>query len=312
MESKSVIKKISSEDLDKKLISDTDFTLIDTLTNDHFNRVHIVKSKNACVFEVTFPDQVNNLIPEKNKTIILYGFSEKTMDAVTAAEKLLRAGYQDIYVLDGGLTQWQKNGYALEGDDPGIISRYESPWILDDCNYIVDVKESVIEWTGRNPNKKHHGTIGLTSGEISVKKGRVSGKFEIDIKSIRNIDLEGDPLQQVLIGHLQSDDFFFVKMFPKAMLMINSAEPIKDATQSEPNFEVSGDLKLRGVQNNINFPANVSSEQRGTLKIESHFDIDRTRWGAIYGSARFFEKLGMHLVFDFISIQLRILAKAKN
>ena len=87
MESKSVIKKISSEDLDKKLISDTDFTLIDTLTNDHFNRVHIVKSKNACVFEVTFPDQVNNLIPEKNKTIILYGFSEKTLDAVTAAEK---------------------------------------------------------------------------------------------------------------------------------------------------------------------------------------------------------------------------------
>ena len=101
-------------------------------------------------------------------------------------------------------------------------------------------------------------------------------------------------------------------MFSQAILTIDSAEPIKDATQSEPNFKVSGDLKLRGMQNNISFPANVSGVQRGTLNIESHFDFDRTRWGVLYGSARFFERLGMHLVFDFISIQLRILARAVN
>ena len=43
--------------------------------------------------------------------------------------------------------------------------------------------------------------------------------------------------------------------------------------------------------------------------MESHFDIDRTRWGITYGSPRFFERLGMHLVFDLISIQLRIVAR---
>ena len=57
------------------------------------------------------------------------------------------------------------------------------------------------------------------------------------------------------------------------------------------------------------FSANTSGEQCGEVIIESHFDIDRTRWGITYGSARFFERLGMHLVFDLISIQLRIVAR---
>jgi len=39
------------------------------------------------------------------------------------------------------------------------------------------------------------------------------------------------------------------------------------------------------------------------------FDIDRTRWNVIYGSSRFFEHLGMHLMFDPISIQIRIVAR---
>lgn len=39
-----------------------------------------------------------------------------------------------------------------------------------------------------------------------------------------------------------------------------------------------------------------------------HFDIDRTRWGVICGSSRFFKHLGMHLVYDPISIQVRIFA----
>jgi hypothetical protein len=39
---------------------------------------------------------------------------------------------------------------------------------------------------------------------------------------------------------------------------------------------------------------------------EAHFDINRTKWNIIFGLTRFFEHLGMHLVFDLISIQVRI------
>lgn len=42
--------------------------------------------------------------------------------------------------------------------------------------------------------------------------------------------------------------------------------------------------------------------------IIGNFDIDRTKWNIVYGSTRFFEHLGKHLVFDLIGIQVRIIA----
>ena len=54
--------------------------------------------------------------------------------------------------------------------------------------------------------------------------------------------------------------------------------------------------------------ATITKTPENGLAAEAHFDIDRTRWGVIYGSARFFEYLGMHLVFDLISFQVRIIA----
>jgi len=67
-------------------------------------------------------------------------------------------------------------------------------------------------------------------------------------------------------------------------------------------------LELRGVKAQQHFAATVSKTPENGLIAEAHFDIDRTRWGIIYGSARFFEYLGMHLVFDLISVQVRIVA----
>jgi len=45
------------------------------------------------------------------------------------------------------------------------------------------------------------------------------------------------------------------------------------------------------------------------LVAEAHFDIDRTRWDIIYGSNRFFSHLGMHLVYDLISLQMKIITQ---
>jgi rhodanese-related sulfurtransferase/polyisoprenoid-binding protein YceI len=309
MEKSTVFRKILPEKVHEKLTNAEELVLIDTLTEDHFNKVHIAGAVNACVFEVLFIENVKKILSDKNKEIIVYGSSNKSMDAMTAAEKLTREGYRNVSTMEGGLKQWVAMGLELAGEDPTLSESTKQPpkWI--DYDYAVDVDKSIIEWIGRNPNTRHYGTIGLSKGEITVRNSQIGGSFEIDMKSIKNINLESDPLQPLLINHLMSDDFFFVKMFPVATFTITSAKPIKDATSSEPNFEVQGLLELRGMKKDIHFLANASGEQCGEVKIEAHFDLDRTRWGVIYGSTRFFEHLGMHLVFDSISIQIRLITK---
>ena len=306
---KNSIIRITPQALHEKMNKTDDFILIDVLPNDHFNKRHLPGAKNACVFEVVFKDNVTKMVTEKDQEIVVYGSSSKSMDALTAAEKLTREGYQNVHVLEGGIAEWKALEFGFEGEEPDLIPEAEAPYSLEDKTHIVDIEQSVIEWTGRNPNTRHHGTVQLSKGEIVVHDGQIGGNIEIDMKSIKNINLEDDPLQPVLVSHLMSDDFFFVDIFPKASFTITSAKQIKDATPSEPKFEVQGLFEMRGVKKEIAFLATANPSQEGEVKIEAHFDIDRTGWNVIYGSTRFFEHLGMHLVYDLISIQLYIVAR---
>jgi len=300
--------EITTSQLQQRISENRNQILIDTLPGDRFEKRHLPGAVNASVFEVTFPQKIETLAPDKDGEIVLYGSSNKSMDAVTAAEKLERLGYRNVYTLSGGLAAWQESGYPLEGEDTETPVASEAVLSLADRTYNVDTGKSIIEWAGRNPNVKHHGTLRLSKGEIKVSKGVIGGTFEVDLESIENINLAGDELQPVLIDHLKSDDFFFVKMFPKAVFTIQTARSVKEPTLSIPNYEIEGTLKLRGVGAEIAFPATVSNLPDGGITAEAHFDIDRTRWNIIYGSSRFFEHLGMHLVFDPISIQVRIIA----
>jgi polyisoprenoid-binding protein YceI/rhodanese-related sulfurtransferase len=305
-------KRISPHALRQEMEKGKDLIVIDTLTKDHYTKVHLPNARNACVFEVTFLDQIAALIPEKDDVIVVYGSSEKSLDGVTAAEKLIRAGYSNVLALDGGLILWREAGYPLEGEQIRILEAPEMEPRIEDGTYKVNTDESVLEWTGRNPNTKHYGTIQLSGGEITIKNRGISGSFEIDMTSIKNINLKGNDLQPVLISHLKSDDFFFVKMFPRALFSLKTVSLVEKANLSSPNFRVKGTLKLRGIKKEITFPATVNPVPEGGAIVEAHFDINRTRWGVIYGSSRFFEHLGMHLVFDLISFQLRLVVEGKG
>ena len=136
----------------------------------------------------------------------------------------------------------------------------------------------------------------------------ITGAFEIDMNSITNINLEGDESQPVLIAHLKSDDFFLSTLFPKATFKILNAKPVMEPYLSAPNYVINGVLEMRGIHAEQDFMATITKTAEDGLAAEAHFDIDRTRWDIIYGSTRFFEHLGMHLVFDLISIEVRILA----
>ena len=307
MAEEKIFKSIEVEELMERINNKDSFILIDTLTGIHFEKVHLPGARSACVFEVSFFEQVQAIANDKTSEIVLYGSSGRSMDALSAAVKLQREGYENINILKGGLEAWRLQGFELHGEEPRMADP-ETVLRLVDGIYRVDAGQSLIEWFGRNPNTKHFGTVKLKRGQVEIRNSKLTGEFEIDMDSIDNINLKGDELHPVLVSHLKSDDFFFVKMFPTAVLTIIEGRVVETPYLSSPNYDCRSMLTLRGTKADLAFQTTVNKTADGGLSAEAHFDIDRTHWEVIYGSTRFFENIGMHLVFDLISFQVKIIA----
>ena len=299
---------VTADDLKVLLTKKPETVLIDLLSPEHFVGRHIPGAQNACVFQVSFLDDLAIAAPDKQMPIVVYGASTRCRDAEMALEKLDRAGYENVSFLEGGLEAWRGAGYDLEGEAPDQQDDPQTTVTLPDGQYTVDPAASQVEWAGRNPNTRHIGTVDIARGVIDIKDGTITGTVEIDMTTIHNINLEGDESHPVLEAHLQSDDFFFTKMFPKAVFTVKETKRIEPGWVTAPNYHVSGELTLRGVSADLEFDATAASIEDGSFAMETHFDIDRTRWKVIYGSTRFFEHLGMHKVFDLLSFQIRVIA----
>lgn len=303
---------ITARGLKTLLDEKPDTILIDLLPPVHFASRHIPGARNACVFQISFLDDLAPATPDKQVPLIVYGASPRSQDAATALEKLDRAGYAKVSLLAGGLEAWCEAGYDLEGEETDRKEDPQTTLRLPDGPYTVDAGASRMEWAGRNANSRHTGTVNIAKGGIDITDRTITGAVDIDMNTIHNINLEGDELQPVLEAHLRSDDFFFTKLFPKAVFTIKEAKSMEPAWLTALNYHVHGELNLRGVSAELEFDATVAPLENGAFVLEAHFDIDRTRWNVIYGSARFFEHLGMHKVFDLISFQICVVIAREN
>jgi polyisoprenoid-binding protein YceI len=308
MQSKFGQNYVTVNDLNVFLTANSGAVLIDLLPQEHFTNRHIPGAKNACVFQVSFLEDLTELVANKDASIVIYGAGSKSQDTAMALEKLDRAGFMNVSFLEGGLDAWSKAGYNLDGEATEQQDDPQTKVTLPDGQYTIDSINSLVEWAGRNPGTRHSGTVDIAKGTIDIKDGKITGTIEIDMSTIHNTNLEGDELQPVLEAHLQSDDFFFTKMFPKAVFAFKDAKRIEPGWLTAPNYHIDGELNLRGVTAGLEYDATVTLIQEDSFTLEAHFDMDRTRWGVIYGSTRFFEHLGMHNVFDLLSFQLRIVA----
>ena len=151
--------------------------------------------------------------------------------------------------------------------------------------YTVNIDESVINWEGYKPGKNaHQGTIKLRNGQFNINNGTPeSGSFVIDVTSLENVDMAGEPDKKAkLEGHLKSGDFFEVEKFPTgkfAMTSITRLEGNPDA-----NYTVTGNLILKDITKSIEIPAKVTVAD-GTATITTpEFTINRTDWGVNFGS----------------------------
>lgn len=274
--------------------------IIDILSAESYASEHLPGAINLCVYETAFLEKVRAAFPDVATKLTVCGWDDSTREAHLAAEKLAAAGYRRVEVLPGGLAGWKARGGALERSEiqaeKARAGRYE-----------INVTASFVRWMGRNLFNYHTGTLALGSGYIVTEGGCLSGgKFTIDMTSLCCTDITDPALNALLVAHLRSSDFFAVDEFPTAEFVISSANLLSDATAGVPNFRVRGDLTLRGVTRSIEFPAVVAEQNEGGLTAQALLDIDRTEWGAIYGSGKFYARLGQHVVNDHIHLHLKV------
>lgn len=295
---------ISCKDLKERMAAGA--IVIDVMTPEDYAACHLAGAINACIYEVVFLERVAAGVLNRTAELVVYDATGSKNAALLARERLLRAGYGNVAVLEGGLSAWRSAGLPVETGVQGAVIESKSP----DGTYRVDAEKSTLEWIGRNLNNRHHGRISIQSGEIVIQGGIPSGgKIVLNMKTVSNLDLQDPAWHDMLLNHLKSEDFFAVERFPTASFRLTGWKKGEGESPEAPKGIATGDLTIRDVTRPVSVPAIVAPQTDGSIKAHAIFDLDRTLWDASYGSVKLYERLGMHLVHDLVSLELFLLAQ---
>ncbi len=176
--------------------------------------------------------------------------------------------------------------------------------------YTLVKDESKINWRGTKPTGEHHGYIDVNDGTLIFDKNKITGgRFVIDMNSIVDEDLEDESMNARLTGHLKSEDFFYVDEYPEAVFELTSVKKsslnTSDSVETNMDYELTGNLTLRGVTKSITFPANIEIGDDFIIADSDEFSLDRTFWNVNFQSNKVFAGLkdkfihdDMHIKFD--------------
>ena len=160
----------------------------------------------------------------------------------------------------------------------------------------AEVAESEFKWTGKKVTGQHYGKIPLKSSKLKEKDGKISGgEFVLDLNQMTVEDLTGK-YRDKFLGHMKSPDFFEVKTWPTAKLVISELR----------GAEAKGLLTIKGKTNpvKINF-----KEDQGVYSGVLNFD--RTKFDMIYGSGSFFKNLGDKMIYNEVTVEFKVKIKSR-
>lgn len=182
-----------------------------------------------------------------------------------------------------------------------MVLAFVSLTLSAQTKHAVNTSKSNLEWVGKKVTGQHNGDVKLKNGSLTTNGDKITaGEFTIDMTTLQVLDLKGD-MNGKLLGHLQSDDFFSVEKHNTATFVLKSATAKKG--ENGANYEITGDLTIKGITNSITFPAKIVLSKAGFVA-NADFTIDRTKWDVKYGSGSFFDGLGDKTIYDDIEFSL--------
>jgi len=179
----------------------------------------------------------------------------------------------------------------------------ESQMSSEAVQYNVDVANSTLAWKGFKPTGTHNGTIQISEGTLAVQDDKLTaGNFIIDMNTIKNLDLEKENSNAKLVAHLKSGDFFDVENHAFSAFTITGVE------EKDGKTMVKGNLTVKDIKKNIEFPATVTTSGNEVTLQSEVFTIDRTEWDIKFKSGKFFEDLKDNFINDEIEFQVTVKA----
>ena len=185
-----------------------------------------------------------------------------------------------------------------------LLLLFSSPFVFSQTQKIdVDLNKSSVEWTGKKLTGEHYGNVSLSKGELILKdKELAGGSFEINMNSITCTDISDEKSNKRLVDHLKSEDFYSVTKFPFGKFVITKVEKT-----SGENYNITGDLTIKGITNSIKFPATLTSAA-GETTASASIVFDRSKYDVKFGSQSFFENLGDKLVYDEVEMKVTLVS----
>ena len=159
----------------------------------------------------------------------------------------------------------------------------------------VDLKKSVVKWTGSKVTGSFHtGQVFPTTIDVVAPNGIIeSAKIVMDLATFTVTDLKGK-IAQKFLNHMKSDDFFNVEKFPTATLVVST---IKEGT-------AFGKLTIKDKTFPVDFKV-----RRNDKTYTGQLKFDRTKFGMIYGSGNFFKNLGDKVINDEVVVEFKVVLK---
>jgi polyisoprenoid-binding protein YceI len=175
----------------------------------------------------------------------------------------------------------------------------------------VSVADSKVNWTGNKPTGEHNGYIKLSGGEITIDKNEITGgSFTLDLNAIVNVDIKDEGMNNRLVGHLKSPDFFDVAKYPTARFVITKVTklPGNAAGAAKATHRIEGDLTIKDITRKISFDASINLLNGKLTASTNPFTLDRTQWGITYQSKSIFAELKDQFIYDDMTLSVELVS----
>lgn len=194
-------------------------------------------------------------------------------------------------------------------ESKGMVSHNDTNHAVEQGTYTIVPEESTFSWAGKKPLIEGYinsGTIDIKEGTITKTNESATGTIVLSMNTLHVGLTAKKPGQEgMLEEHLKGKGWFDAETYPTAQFTITKA--VQLGTSSE--YEITGDLTLKGKTHTIVFPATIFSDNEGAVHARASMEIDRTKWGLTAGSGNFFDSLGDNMISDMVALSFDIVAK---